>query len=55
MKMLDHPNIIAYESHFITPTRFFIVMEKANGMEIFHQINKKKKDGITTRFKFTPK
>lgn len=55
MKMLDHPNIIAYENHFITPSRFFIVMEKASGMEIFHQLNQKKKNGIETRYRFTGK
>lgn len=54
MQRLNHPNIIRLEHYFYTRTRYFLVMELATGEELFHSINRKKKEANKFRLKFTP-
>lgn len=46
LRKIEHPNVCQLEYFFNAKTRYFIVMELANGRELMQELNQKKKVGL---------
>lgn len=43
MRKIKHPNVAAFEAYFVSPTRYFIVMEQCRGREMSSLLNNRKR------------